>query len=378
MNAHAGSSWSRVVTLAREDLRITLRDRSSIFWIFVAPFLWVFFFGFINRPSDPAGTRIGLLVRQAEAGGATAKLTEALSAENFSVVVAGPGEEGPPPGKAPARVLTIPEGFGAAIRDRRKVAVELSTTADASEEGTFAAEVAVHRAVVRLLATEALGDLPPEADAVKVRGTWGGVRPVPSGYHQTVPGNLVMFVLIATTTYGSALLAAERKNGILRRVSISPVRRWELIAGKIGGRLAVALVQVGVFLVLGLFIFRVGWGSSPAGMIVLLLAFVACAAAIGTLGGALFDSPDAASGAGIVLSLVMAALGGCWWPLEVVPAWLRTVALALPTGWAMDGLHQLLSWGGGLRDVLPHCGVLAAVATAAAAGAALRLRAARP
>ncbi len=54
----------KVLTIAREDLRMTLRDKSSIFWIFFAPFLWVFFFGFIARAQQPADTRVGLTVVQ--------------------------------------------------------------------------------------------------------------------------------------------------------------------------------------------------------------------------------------------------------------------------------------------------------------------------
>ena len=41
---------------------------------------------------------------------------------------------------------------------------------------------------------------------------------------------------------------------------------------------------------------------------------------------------------------VLAALGGCWWPIEVTPGFMQKLALWLPTGWAMDAMHKLISF----------------------------------
>jgi hypothetical protein len=298
---------------------------------------------------------------------------QGLEAENFRITVVKPGQTVATGDDAPPRTLTIPAGFGEAIAQRRKFSLELREARGASPDGTFAARIALHRAIVRLLGAEAMDGFDPAQDAVTVAASWGGGRQMPSGRYQTIPGNLVMFVLIATVTYGAALLASERRQGILRRLAVSPMRRWELIAGKALGRIAVALVQVGVFVLMSLTIFRIEWGSSPIGLALLVLAFVCAAAAIGMLGGTLFSSPDAASGVGIVVVLAMSALGGCWWPSEVMPGWLRQASFIFPTAWAMNGLHELLSWGGGVREVRLHCLVLALYAACAGALATYRL-----
>lgn len=343
----------RLLTLTRQDLRLTLRDRSSIFWIFIAPVLWVYMFGSITR-STP--TRIGLQVVEEESSVLGDRLVELLRAENFEVTVVPPG--GPVPKEAPPRSVTIPAGFSDAIAARRKVTLDLEQGDKANPEGTLAAEVALHRAIVRLLAGEALGPMPAAEDKVRVRSSWAVEHRIPTGYYQSLPGNLVMFVLISTMTYGAGLLVTERKKGILRRLATSPLTRGEILAGKALGRAAVASVQVGVFLIIGLGVFRIDWGHSPLGLAALLGLFVLTAASMGLLSGSWFKSAEAASGMGIVLVLVMSALGGCWWPAEVVPDWLRLAGFAFPTAWAMRGLHELISWGGGLRDVLVPCGVL--------------------
>ena len=42
---------------------------------------------------------------------------------------------------------------------------------------------------------------------------------------------------------------------------------------------------------------------------------------------------------------------GWWWPIEIVPDWLKIVAHTQPTAWAMDGFHALISFGQGVEGV---------------------------
>ncbi len=357
--------------IAREDLRQTLRDRSGIFWIFVAPLIWVWFFGLIARSPDPGSVRIGLTVVREDPSETAGRLIGLIEGENLDITLKEP--VAPDGGEPAARTLTIPAGFGDAIAARRKVTLPLTVSDAASVEGTMVAKVALHRAVVRMLAAEAFGPADPADDRVTVRSSWATRRTTPSGYYQSIPGNLVMFVLLATMTGGSALLAAERRDGTLRRLASAPLTRAGIITGKLAGRVAIALVQTAVFLIIGLTILRIDWGRSPFALAALLLSFILCAAALSLLGGSLFSSPGAASGVGVVISLVMSALGGCWWPAEVMPGWMRDLSWAVPTSWAMNGLHELISWGGGMADVALHCLVLLAFGAAALAVAARRL-----
>lgn len=66
------------------------------------------------------------------------------------------------------------------------------------------------------------------------------------------------------------------------------------------------------------------FGGSPAGLALLLVSYPACAAGFATLCGAIFWTPEQASAIGWLASMVMAAMGGCWWPSEVMPRWLSS------------------------------------------------------
>ncbi len=59
-------------------------------------------------------------------------------------------------------------------------------------------------------------------------------------------------------------------------------------------------------------------------------------------------------GMGVLLSNVLAGLGGCWWPIEITPRWAQHFALLLPTGWTMDAMHKLVNFGSSPAEVLRH------------------------
>jgi ABC-2 type transport system permease protein len=65
-----------------------------------------------------------------------------------------------------------------------------------------------------------------------------------------------------------------------------------------------------------------------------------------------------ASGLSIMLGMVMALLGGCWYPIELFPPAVHSAVLVLPTTWAMRGLLDIVLRGQGLSGILLEAGVL--------------------
>ena len=60
--------------------------------------------------------------------------------------------------------------------------------------------------------------------------------------------------------------------------------------------------------------------------------------------------------------------------MEIVPDTMKIIGHLFPTAWAMDALHQLISFGGEFNMVLPKLGVLGLYAVAANLAAARLLR----
>jgi ABC-2 type transport system permease protein len=85
---------------------------------------------------------------------------------------------------------------------------------------------------------------------------------------------------------------------------------------------------------------------------------------------------DLIIGLSVLLANTFAALGGCWWPSEIVPPAVRAVARISPAYWAMDALHQLTFFQGGFAQIVPALAVLGALAVAltVVAGRTFRVR----
>jgi ABC-type multidrug transport system permease subunit len=194
---------------------------------------------------------------------------------------------------------------------------------------------------------------------------FAGRKPVPSGFNFSLPGNLVMFLMMNLLIFGGAILCAERRNGVIKRLLACPVTRLELVVGKIYGLILLGAVQIAFLLAAGKFLFHVSLGANLPAVILTLILLAWVAGSLGVLIGSLVAAPDRVNGICVLSSLLMAALGGCWWPLEIGPPSLRTLALCLPSGWALRALNQLISFGSDFGAVLIPLAVLLGFGVAA-------------
>lgn len=170
-------------------------------------------------------------------------------------------------------------------------------------------------------------------------------------------GQLITWVFIPLLGIAS-LFAYEREQGTLRRLLTTPTEKATFLLGSISGQVVVSLAQMLLLIGFGVIVLKVNWGHDPLGLGVMMLAFALAAAALGTTLGTFIKNERQAMGVSILLGMVMALMGGCWYPLEMFPEVVRNLVHALPTTWAMQGLLTLSLRGGGLMDILPDAAVL--------------------
>ena len=180
---------------------------------------------------------------------------------------------------------------------------------------------------------------------------------IPIGANQSSPGMLVMFALFFTFGGGATLLV-ERDEGTLRRLLVMPLTKGVLIGGKLLGIFLGALLQMTIMVVFGMLVLGLQWGQSPPALAVMLLSYAFASTALGLMVAALVKSVAQANAAGMVSIMALASLGGAWWPIEIVPTWMRNLALALPTGWAMRGFQDIIVRGLDLNAVLLEAAAL--------------------
>jgi ABC-2 type transport system permease protein len=135
------------------------------------------------------------------------------------------------------------------------------------------------------------------------------------------------------------------------------------------------LVQALMLIAVGKLFFHLNLGSLPLALLVLAV-FALAMAALSVFIGSLCAREDLIVGLAVLLANIFAGLGGCWWPNEIVTPAVRAVARISPAYWAMDALHKLRFFQGGFTDILPHLGVLLALAVVltAVAGRVFRIQ----
>lgn len=170
-------------------------------------------------------------------------------------------------------------------------------------------------------------------------------------------GQLITWVFIPL--FGiSVTFAYERATGTLRRLLTTPTRKATYLLGTLLAAVFWALVQMLLLVLFGIFVMKLNWGHSPAALAVILTASALAASAIGVAMGAFVKTEGQANGLSIMLGMVMALLGGCWYPLELFPAVVQQAVKVLPTRWAMQGMLDIVLRGQGLSAVLPEAAVL--------------------
>lgn len=170
-------------------------------------------------------------------------------------------------------------------------------------------------------------------------------------------GQMITWVFIPL--FGiSVMFAYERATGTLRRLLTTPTSKATYLLGTLLGAVFWALVQMLLLVLFGVFVMKVNWGQSPAALAVVLVSSALAASAIGVALGAFVKTEGQANGLSIMLGMVMALLGGCWYPLELFPAVVQEAVKVLPTRWAMQGMLDIVVRGQGLSAVLPEAAVL--------------------
>ena len=375
--------WKSAWFIAKHDLATMLRQKETLFWVFPMPILFFFFIGtvtggFGGGREDGEPDPIAVVGPENRDDVLIDALARRLEAENYEVRLNVPEEHLP----RYARVLTIGEPldeddvpvegeFAAGVLAGNQATLTLRRQGDDGLRTDYDT-VRVGRAVYGVLADlvvfaqngtkvtpEAFAELEAMPRALTLDTKPAGEREhIPTGYEQTIPGTMTMFCMLVLLTSGAMLLVIEREQGLLRRLAATPIPRRSIVLGKWTGKMALALVQIGFGMLAGTVLFGMDWGSSLPMVCVVLLGWAGFNASLAIVLGNLARSEGQMVGIGVIASMVLAALGGCWWPVEVSPEWMQDLAILLPTGWTMDAMHELISFGRGAASALPHTVVL--------------------
>jgi len=365
---------SAVLLIAWNDVRLFLRDRTAYVWLFVMPLAFVWVMSFAARgPGGPADARPRVVVDNRDAGFMGRVVLKELGQQGLEIVA--PGSDQAADAR---RGITVPANFTERVLAKQQVKLEFFTIAGSDTGDGQIVELRLLRVILALnarlarLAIDTKGAPPTEEGlvalieapaSVGLHVSHAGRKPSPVGMSFSLPGNLVGYTFLNVLIFGGASVADQRRSGVIRRLAINPVSRVKLF------------VQTAGMLAAGQFLFKVPIGDSLVGIVIVMGVLGWVAASFGVLIGSLARAEDKVIGTCLAIGLPAAAIGGCWWPLELAPKFLQHLAHAVPNGWALDALHQLITYGSGLGAIVTPLLALAAFGLAANVAAARWFRA---
>ncbi len=353
----------RIFHIAGNDVRIMVSDKTFFFWTLAFPILFIVLFGLLYKSSDNAPPVAELTVVNQDQGRWGAYFLEKIKSPGIElkIVATEPVEYN--------RLIILPPDFSAKIEARKDQAVSFKKREDASVKAAARVETRLYQAIARVLSELVLygeGDLTKFLDKhsefrdlvqVKSRFPEKTVTVIPSGFDHSIPGATVQFIMMMVMIYGGISVMEERKKGIMGRMLFSPLSTGELFQAKLLGRWIMGMLQALMLFVVGKIFFHLNLGNVPLSLLVIAV-FSLAMSALSVFIGSLCTKEDMIIGLAVLLSNVFAALGGCWWPSEIVPQGVRTAAMISPAYWAMDALHKLRFFQGDFSAILPHLGIL--------------------
>jgi len=361
----------RILDIGHNDLRVFFKSKSAYVWLFVLPTAFVYFGSYVARgPGDPSNHWAPVAVKNRDTN---------FLGRIFIDVMTNQGVWAANPTNAAAKVA-IPRDFTERVLRGERTQVEFSRKEGGDDANAALVQLRFVRALVEVNSdilqaapgpiTEArLREIMARPNPVTVDAHFAGRKPMPVGFNFSLPGNLVLYLLLNVLVFGGASMATVRRNGILRRLATSPATRLEIVMGKIYGNTLLGAAQIAYYLFIGKVAFHVNIGANLPGVLLILILLAWAAGALGVFVGSWSAAEDRVVPICVLVSLLLGALGGCWWPMEIAPPVFQKVAMCLPTGWALSGLHQLISFGSGIGAALwPAVGLFAfgAVANALA------------
>lgn len=170
----------------------------------------------------------------------------------------------------------------------------------------------------------------------------------------------VFFIVISL----SGNIIKERDDGSFTRLMTMPCPYWLYLQAKMVAYLMVCLSQLFLMFLMGVYVLpllglpALEMGHSVAALV--LMSFSASLAAIGygIAIGKMATSNQQAAVFGSISVVIMAAVGGVWIPVFVMPEIMQTISRVSPLNWGVSGFYDIFVRDGDWHSVLPECAAL--------------------
>ena len=183
-----------------------------------------------------------------------------------------------------------------------------------------------------------------------------------SGVDFYLPGVLASFIMTNGIMGLTSTTSEFKRRGILKRLSITPLRKIEWILGNILSQTLINLMLTAIVILVGWLVFHVQAIPDVFSIILIFLGSVMFSG-IGMLLSGLIKDVEAASAIGNAIGFPMMFLSGAYWPTEFMPDFMQFIARILPLTYFSDGLRyaMIYQYSEGIMTNMAIVSVLAVI-----------------
>lgn len=385
----------KVFLIGWKDLTLAFRDRAALILMLLAPFALTIGLGFvtggIGGSSSSGVSNIPVILVNQDGDQLGNSLVEAFQSKDLSTLISASTSTDAAAAQRQvdadqtAAVIIIPAGFTRSIIPAAGASagplVKLELYANPSrptsvgvvktiieefvsrvEVGRVAGQVVVNELVSQgLIQAQDAGPVGStigvqlakangENAAIRLKTTSSGGAEIPFNVLAYMAPGMALLFLMYTTSQGGRSLLAERAQGTLPRLLVTPTRSSQVLGGKIFGVFLTGVAQMLILILSSTLLFNLKWGD-PLGVLALIMAAVAGAVGWGMLITSLAKTPGQVSTAGSAIMLTFGILGGSFINVESMPKFFQVISKITPNAWGLDGFTTL-ALGGKLGDIL--------------------------
>ena len=262
--------------------------------------------------------------------------------------------------------LSIPSGYGRDVGGG--IPATLQLIADGSDSNSTTVALGY--------ATSLIGGYAQELVETQRSALSAGAGSIPSGIepririwfnpqlesrHFMIPGVLALVLLVVTANLASMAIVREKELGTLEQLNVTPLRRWELIVGKLLPYGAIAMVDVVLVVAVAVFWFEVPLRGSFALLLAMSLLYVLCTLALGLFISTISETQQQAMMTATFFFLTpMIYLSGFIFPIENMPPVIQAFTYLIPLRYFLIIVRGIFLKGIGLKLLWPQAAALAA------------------
>jgi ABC-2 type transport system permease protein len=261
--------------------------------------------------------------------------------------------------------VSIPTGYGADVTAHRPVTVQL--VADGTDANSTTVALGYATGLLGGYAQELVEQRAAASGGPAPRG--GGIdarvrvwfNPQLESRFFMIPGVLALVLLVVTANLSSMAIVREKELGTLEQLNVTPLRRWELIVGKLLPYGMVGMVDVLLVVAVAMLWFEVPLRGSFFLLFALTVIYVLCTLALGLLISTVSDTQQQSMMTAMFFFMMpMIYLSGFIFPIENMPAVIRPVTYLIPLRYFLVIVRGIFLKGIGLDLLWPQAAALAA------------------